>query len=201
MVPFHQLSLHFTASPDVIKSRRKSLIKATSRALMFNYYVTENIYRLDSFALCWELRGGRWGWLVSQVRWLWAASPGILPFLPKQAVRKVIQQWDHSVLLDNFLFPMYLNSERIIPLLKWGPPHEDGQRFSWRERKTCSCTRRFSCLDKRGRALWLLCWKALRPGRGISISQTDVPKTQISLSKRSQDALFSFMALNYRNKT
>lgn len=66
MVLFHQLSLPVTASPDVIKSRRKSPIKATLHALMFNYYVTQNIYRLlDSFALCWEVRGGGQGWLVS----------------------------------------------------------------------------------------------------------------------------------------
>lgn len=51
------------------------------------------------------------------------------------------------------------------PSIKWGPLCEDGQRFNRRERKICSCTRRFSCLNKWGIGLWLVCWKVLGPGR------------------------------------
>lgn len=66
IVAFHQLSLHSTAFPDATKLTRKLLIKATSRALTFKYYVTQNIYKLlDSFALNWELREGTQGWSVS----------------------------------------------------------------------------------------------------------------------------------------
>lgn len=103
-------------------------------------------------------------------------APGSCLSLQNRPVGKVIQQRDHSALLDNFLFPMYLNTQGIIPLLKWGPLREDGQRFNWRERKTCSCTRRFSCLNKRGIALWLICWKALGPARtGKHVSNTHTP--------------------------
>lgn len=200
----HFSSCHQTPLHSMMSTNRRGNHWWRQHHIHFKYYFTQNVHRLLNYfyPVLRTKRETPRNHQSCRSDSFELHTPGSHLCLQNRLVGKMIQAWGHSVLLQKFLFPVYLNAQGIISLLKLGPLHEDGKRFSWRERKICSCTRRFSCLNKWGTALWFICWKALGPGRtGKHLSNRHTQITNFPQQRKSGLFLFSFRAFNYREKT